>query len=301
MNRWENKTSRPEYAAQNRDAGPSAAEVSGAVPPPAILRSAGFPVGLFSAHFRVGLLNELEYRANFFVQILQSLLELATAIAGLLVVFRHTDQLKGWTRDELVGLLGIYFLVGGLISTVIRPSLERFMEDVRRGTLDFTLTKPRDAQLLVSIRQIRIWKLADFLLGAALIAYAGIRIQAHIGWFDAMAFALALFSGAMIVYCYWLMLATCTFWFVKIENILVIFQSMYEAGRWPIGLYPGWLRVMLTALVPVAFAVTVPAEALVGRLHWGMLLGALALSAVMLIASRWFWLVGLRSYSGASA
>ena len=110
-----------------------------------------------------------------------------------------------------------------------------------------------------------------------------------------------LLCGTAIVYSYWLMLATCTFWFVKIENILVIFQSMYEAGRWPIGIYPGWLQVLLTALVPVAFAVTVPAEALVGRLNTGMMIGAGVLAIVLLIVSRWFWLVGLRSYSGASA
>ncbi|HCF94025.1 MAG: ABC-2 family transporter protein [Verrucomicrobiota bacterium] len=272
-----------------------------ALPSPEVLRSAGFPVGLLSAHLRVGLLNELEYRANFFVQVWQSLLELGAAIAGLLVVFRHTQTLGGWSRDELLGLLGIYFLMGGLISTLIRPSLERFMEDVRRGTLDFTLTKPRDAQLLVSIRQIRIWKLTDFLLGLGLVAYALIRVQANIGVGDAMVFMVTLLCGTAIVYSYWLMLATCTFWFVKIENILVIFQSMYEAGRWPIGIYPGWLQVLLTALVPVAFAVTVPAEALVGRLNTGMMIGAGVLAIVLLIVSRWFWLVGLRSYSGASA
>ena len=41
---------------------------------------------------------------------------------------------------------------------------------------------------------------------------------------------------------------------------------MYEAGRWPIGIYPPWLRAILTFVVPVGFAITVPAEGLVGRL-----------------------------------
>jgi len=52
------------------------------------------------------------------------------------------------------------------------------------------------------------------------------------------------------------MLATCTFWFVRMDNILFIFQAMYDAGRWPLSIYPAWLRIMLTFLVPVAFAVT---------------------------------------------
>jgi ABC-2 type transport system permease protein len=81
----------------------------------------------------------------------------------------------------------------------------------------------------------------------------------------------------------------------------VIFQSMYEAGRWPVGIYPGWLRVMLTFLVPVAFAVTVPSEAVVGRLTPVELLGAVGLALALLVGSRLFWRIGIRYYSGASA
>ena len=76
---------------------------------------------------------------------------------------------------------------------------------------------------------------------------------------------------------------------------------MYEAGRWPVSLYPGWLRFALTFVVPVAFATTVPAQALTGRLTGQTLLGAVALAAALLVGSRLFWRFGIRYYSGASA
>ena len=76
---------------------------------------------------------------------------------------------------------------------------------------------------------------------------------------------------------------------------------MYEAGRWPVGIYPPWLKASLTFLVPVAFATTVPAEALSGRLTLPALLGAVGLALVLLAASRLFWTVGVRRYSGASS
>jgi ABC-2 type transport system permease protein len=57
----------------------------------------------------------------------------------------------------------------------------------------------------------------------------------------------------------------------------------------------------LTLIVPVAFAVTVPAEALTGRLDWPTALAALGLAALLLIVSRVVWRIGLRRYSGASA
>lgn len=250
---------------------------------------------------RVGAMNELAYRVNFAVQLLRSLLGLVTGLAGLAVVFAHTDTLGGWRPTELLALLGIYFLVGGLINLVIQPSMERLMEDVRRGTLDFTLTKPEDAQVLISARQVEIWKLVDVALGLAVLIVALVQLAAEVGVGQVLAFAVALLAGGAIVYSFWLILATFSFWFVRVENILVIFQSMYEAGRWPVRIYPPWLQAILTFLVPVAFATTIPAEALVGRLTAQTLLGAVALAVALLAVSRWFWTVGIRHYSGASA
>ena len=66
-------------------------------------------------------------------------------------------------------------------------------------------------------------------------------------------------------------------------------------------IYPNWLRLGLTFLVPVAFAVTVPAEALTGRLTILTLLGAAALTVFFIFVSRLVWKWGTRSYSGASA
>ncbi len=251
--------------------------------------------------FRIGVLGELAYRVNFIVQLFQSLLGLGTALAGLAVVFSHTDTLGGWKPDELLALVGVYLLVGGAINLVIQPSMERLIESVREGTLDFTLTKPEDAQLLVSVQAVQIWKLVDVALGTGVLVVALARLGEHIGFWQAAAFAVTLLAGGAIVYSFWLILATCSFWFVRVENILVIFQSMYEAGRWPVSLYPGWLRFALTFIVPVAFATTVPAEALSGRLTWPTLLEAVALAVALLAASRWFWRVGIRNYSGASA
>ncbi len=111
-----------------------------------------------------------------------------------------------------------------------------------------------------------------------------------------------LLAGLVIVYSFLLLLATCAFWFVKLENVLVIFQALFgNAGRWPVTIFPPWLRAFLTFVVPVAFAVTVPAQALTGQLGLGSAVLAVAVAIGFFTASRVFWLVALRRYTGASA
>jgi ABC-2 type transport system permease protein len=247
------------------------------------------------------VLGETAYRINFFVQLFQSLLELGTALAGLAVIFSYTHALGGWRPDEMLALVGVYFLVGGFISLVIQPGMSQLIESVRDGTLDFVLTKPEDAQLLVSIQRVAIWSLIDVLLGVGVLVTALVRLGERVDGWQAAGFAGMLLAGGVIVYSFWLILASLSFWFVRVENLLEIFRSMYEAGRWPVSLYPGWLRFALTFVVPVAFATTVPAEALTGRLSAGTLLAALAAAAGLFIVSRLFWKLGLQRYSGASA
>jgi ABC-2 type transport system permease protein len=256
---------------------------------------------LFVVFFRVSLMGELAYRVNFFVQLFQSLLSLGISLIGLAVIFSYTDTLGGWRPDEVLALVGVYLLVGGIISLIIQPGMEELIDSVRHGTLDFALTKPEDAQFIISVRRVEIWSLIDILMGLGVLAFALVRMGERVGGEEAVIFILVLLAGGVIIYSFWLILATLSFWFVRVENILTVFQSMFEAGRWPISLYPGWLRYGLTFVVPVAFAVTVPAEALTGRLNWETLLIAVVLAVVLFIVSRLFWRAGLRHYSGTSA
>ncbi len=256
---------------------------------------------LTMAFFWVGVISEVAYRINFFFQLFQSLISLGVAIAGISVIFSYTDSLGGWNAQEILALVGVYLLVGGIIGLIIRPGMEQFIASVRDGNLDFTLTKPEDAQLLVSIQRTNLWSLIDIALGMGVLITALVRLGEKVGAGQAGEFVLVLVAGGSIIYSFFLILATLSFWFVRIENILTVFQSLYEAGRWPVSLYPGWLRYGLTFVIPVAFATTVPAEALTGRLNWQTLVAASIVALVLLVVSRLFWRIGLRRYAGASA
>lgn len=246
-------------------------------------------------------MNELQYRVNFFVQLFQSLLALGTALIGLWLVFSQTDELAGWLPPELLVVMGVHIVMGGVIQTFIQPNMARLMQDVRMGTLDYTLTKPADSQTMVSVREVRIWSLVDVLTGAIVIGVAITQLQRQVGVAAAAAFSLAIVLGAIMIYCFWLLLTTGVFRVVRVENILELFSGVYQAGRWPVGIYPLWMRGSLTFLVPVAFAVTVPAEALTSRLTVGTLVTALVFTAVLMTVTRAVWRLGLRSYTGASA
>jgi ABC-2 type transport system permease protein len=273
----------------------------GPLPPAGPRRDPLRPVRLFALFFRVGALNELQYRANLAVQLFESGIALATGLAVLGLVFGQTTNLGGWTQSELLAVMGVHILMGGVIRTAIQPNMERLMTDVRQGTLDYVLTKPEDAQVMVSVREFRIWQAVDIVVGAVVLAIAVAQLRDGVGLGAGLVFAGTLVLGAAMIYCFWLLLTTAAFWIVRMDELHELFDGIYQSGRWPVTIYPGWLRISLTFLVPIAFAVTVPAQALTSRLTIDTLALAAAFAVGLFLVTRWFWRIGLRNYSGASS
>lgn len=250
---------------------------------------------------RLSLLNELQYRVNFFVNVFQSLVALGTGVVVIALVFRNVDELRGWSRSELLVVLGVYTLIGGVVHTVIAPNMQRLMADIREGTFDFILAKPVDTQLFISMRDVQIWKAVDVVAGVVVAAVGMAQLDADLTIGRAVAFVAMLVVGVVLVYCLWLLVTTAAFKVVRMDEIAQVFEGIFQAGRWPVGVYPAWLRVGLTFLVPVGFAVTVPAEALTGRLDAGTVGVAVVFAAALAAVTRWHFRRVLRHYSGASA
>jgi ABC-2 type transport system permease protein len=79
---------------------------------------------LIGAFFKVSTQAEMAYRANFFIQLLNSTLNLVTGVLSLVVIFNQVEAIRGWELPSALGLLGVYLLLSALRSLFISPSLE---------------------------------------------------------------------------------------------------------------------------------------------------------------------------------
>jgi ABC-2 type transport system permease protein len=72
-------------------------------------------------------------------------------------------------------------------------------------------------------------------------------------------------------------------------------------ARYPVGIYPGWLRFVLTWIVPVGIMTTVPAETLTGKASPWILALAVMLAAVLFVGASALFRAGLKRYASASS
>ena len=256
---------------------------------------------LLAVFYRTSIQTDMEYRADFYTRIVASLLGLITTVGGLSIAFQYTTKIQGWRFEQVLVLLSVYYLMDGLIEMFIAPNMRQIMTQVQDGTLDFVLLKPVSAQFMATFRTINIWRIVNVLVGIGLATYAIGRLAMTVGPREALMFAVTLAAGLGVIYAFWLVLVTLCFWFVRVDNIEQILWQAFEAGRYPVEIYPAWLQSALTYAVPVVFIITVPAKALTGQLAGSYALVALGVSTAAVGLSSLFWRFGLRHYTGASS
>ena len=243
---------------------------------------------------------ELEFRADLLVNLINAPLMFGAGLAVLAAVFADAQTIGGWSFEEAVAVLGAFLIVDGFVGTVLSPNLGQLPNYIRLGNLDYMLLMPVGSHFQVSLRHLNLWQLPNLLLGFGLVVWSMLTLDR----FDIVTIALFLVmmaAGLAIAFALWSVIYTSSFWFVRVSNLEVMFRTLIDVGRFPFTVLPPWLRVALTAVLPIAFVTNVPAEAVAGRLDFVTAAISLAVAIVMVTAAHLFWRRAVASYTSASS
>ena len=258
---------------------------------------------LIQSFIRASLQEELAYPVNFFINILQSLLNFGTGIVGLVVIFNQVNTIHGWTFSSTLALLGVYLLLSALRTLFIGPSLDSLAGldgDIWQGRFDFTLLRPVNVQFFASVRVWHVFSSIDLLLGTGTLIIAVVALRQTFTWGRLLLLLITLGAGTSILYAILLIFAALLFWSPGFLFTWV-FDGLFQTARYPVGLYPNWLRFILTWIVPIGVMTTVPAQAITGQLSLIALIGSVLAAIILFTGASMLFQAGLRRYGSASS
>jgi len=198
-------------------------------------------------------------------------------------------------------VVGWFTLLEAILEGAINPSLTAVVEHIRKGTLDFVLLKPADAQFLVSTSRFEPWRSTNVFTAFSIWVYAFVKLGRAPPLLGVLAALVLLASATLLLYSLWILTVSAAFYVVKVDNLTNLFGSVFDAARWPVQIFRGVLRWVFTLVVPLALMTTYPAEALLGRLSPMALVGSVVGAGVFSWVSRRVWLDSLARYSSASS
>jgi ABC-2 type transport system permease protein len=255
---------------------------------------------LLGLYFKTSLMTDLEYRANFISAIVMTVFEVIWSALSTLVFFSFTDDIGGWTFNESLIVVGMLFLSFGFLDTVVWANIDALAQHVRKGTLDYVLTKPVNSQFHATLQRVRLDRLASMFGGIVLVTYAMIQLRAA-PTLGQWALFVLLFAGALLLlYSLLITLGTLAFWTHEINGFAEIVYALLEVGRVPAQALPEPVRAIMTFIIPIAFITTVPAEVLIGRVTTGLVLYGWLFAIAAFIGCVSFWRFAVERYASAA-
>ncbi len=256
---------------------------------------------LFALQLRTSLIFALQYRSDFAVDGAVEIMWAFASVVPLVVVLQGGRSIGGFSFGESLVVVAFFTLLKALLDGAVAPSIATVVEHVRKGTLDFVLLKPADAQFLVSTAKFYPWRAINVVTAMAIFGYA-FRLLGRVPSVAAIAMALVLLVDAIaILYALLVLTVSIAFYAVRVDNLTFLLGAVFDAARWPGTVFRGALRVVFTWVLPLIVMTTYPAQALLGTLPWLTVVvstfGAVAFTAV----SRVVWVRAIGAYTSASS
>lgn len=253
---------------------------------------------LLSLSVKLSVQRELAHRVNLTFELFQTSVSIGAGLAAVLLLFAQVGQLAGWSRTEVIILLGAYYLVSGLLRTFVEPNLDWFSDRVVKGDLDEKLLQPVPLLFALSLGTCSPLAITQVILGGTVMVIGASDIALSAG--QVLACLLLLTAGTVIAWASRALLAALAFWAPGLEPT-VLYTAFWQLGRYPVAVYHPAVRGLLTYVVPVAFIATFPAQALTRGAQAPLLAGGLLAAAGAVIVVRLVWQAGLRHYTSATS
>lgn len=249
----------------------------------------------------------LEYKAAFWAASLAQILNYSIDLLLLWVLVMRFQNLGGWTADEIVLLYSLQLLTYALAGTFFFGCCNYLSDRIQSGQFDEALTLPMHPLLYEILNNFTTDYIRHFVLALAFFAFSVVQLDISFNFMKIVLLIVNVLGGTLINAAAMLIFSTPNFWMVRGSGIVDLFY--YEAIpfiRYPITIFPLFLQVTLTCILPYAFINFFPAQYFLGKTDFSIfsplfqyltpLVGVVAFSI-----SIWFWNWGLKKYQSTGS
>lgn len=172
-----------------------------------------------------------------------------------------------------------------------------------QGRLDRFLVRPLNPLFQVYADNVSDDNLSKLLANIGILIYASGQLGVQILTPVKIVYGVvAVVSGVLVFASVYLTFATTAFWTGKSKAAIWILFRLSDFRRYPFGIYMLPVQVLLTTLVPIAFATFFPATYFLERGTWGAWqMVSLAAGPVLFLLAYRFWRLGLSNYSSTGS
>lgn len=249
---------------------------------------------------RISIMASMIYRANFWFEIGALILHIGTYLISVFILFFYTNSIAGWSKEEVILMIGLSYFSGGVFLTFIKPGLDKLPDYIHGGDLDIYLLKPISILFYLIFSSINFLFLPYLFSGLLLSVLSLLNLNTNLLLSDIIFSSLVIFCGIIIFSSIYLALMCIYFWTLE-SNIEHLFLSLTTLTRYPLNVLNNIGRFVFSWIIPFAFTSFLPVRILLQKADWWEILLVFPVTIIIGHLVYSFWKFALKSYTSASS
>jgi ABC-2 type transport system permease protein len=256
---------------------------------------------LYLNFVRFAFSRAMEFRFDFFFRVVMDVLWNAVNIAFFAAIYLHTPLLGGWNFDQVLVFAGGVFFSDGVQMTVLSNNMWFFPILVNKGDVDYYLVRPVSSLFFLSFREFAANSFLNLVIATGILTWSIARYPGGVDAGNVVLYVAMLGVGLVIQYAVHLAFLIPVFW---LHSAMGLGELFFVFGRYtgrPHQIFTGWVRRILTSVLPFSLIVSYPAKAFFEGFTWSLVLHMVGVAVLSFLAMLGLWRLGLRAYASASS
>ncbi len=255
---------------------------------------------IIAIYFRDGVSTLAAYRFNLVLSGVANILWVLGQLYYLNYIFDKVNEFQGWSKSDIILLFAFMQTFVYFMFIFIWDSFPHFFLKITNGEFDSMLLKPVNTKFLLTFQSISVTQILTCFLTVLPLFWIGLSGLGEIQLISLFAALVVLVLSILIMYFLAIIIMTMTFFIGETDSLFeLIIGSGAEFVKVPLSMFPSFIRVVFTFLIPVAFVGFYPASILKGLENpLPVILLASFLTLIFYFLQRILWNIGLKKYSG---
>ena len=250
-----------------------------------------FKISFLSVKY--ALMKELLNKITFFSNIIFMILNNASFIIQILVLFSLKDNIGGYSFKMYLLLWGFAASTYGVSRFFFKKAFN-ISNIINTGKLDSFLVQPKNVLLSAITTDVDTSALGDILYGYIMLFVYGFTIPRF------LLFTILSVLGGFVLVAIAVILGSLSFWFSRSDMVADTGNNlMISFGTYPDGIFKGFVKILLFTIIPVGIINYIPVRLMV-EFDFGIFLLVLVFAIIMIALAFIIFYKGLKRYSSSN-
>ncbi len=260
---------------------------------------------LWFACAKYSITRMLMFRGDFLIWSFVELFWMTVNVMMVSVVYEHTNDVAGWTKYQMMLLIGTSMLIQRFLMGFFWSSIFEMGRNIRSGNFDFFLAQPGNVMFMATTRKLDPDSLLNSFIAMALVVFSVHKLGLSPDIWQILLYALLVLCGLVIHYSMLVLSIALAFWITSAQGIEGSYFTLSEFSRLPReafrGVAYGIANVVFVWALPMVIVSNVPATTLLKGFDpklvaWVVISTVIWFGVAVFVFNR-----GLKRYSSASS